>query len=245
MKRIALLVLVLLLTAMPAFGKTVIDLSGTWLQPEFKKFSTELGLALSYVPLAPAEPLGTTLLPGFDIGVEITSVDIKEKESYWSSKVGSDVPSMLLFPKLHVQVGLPVVPIDFGYVYAKVPDSDIKLTGGEIKWAILRGSTVTPALAIRGAYTKLSGVDVLDLDTKSVDISISKGFAMLTPYAGVAQVWITSKENDPDVILSKEDISETKAFVGLKMSLLPVFNIVAEADFATVNMYSLRLNLSF
>lgn len=244
MKRIMSLVLIMLLTAVPAFGKTVIDLSGTMVQDEFKKFSTEVGLALSYVPLAPAEPLGTKLLPGFDIGVEVTSVDIKEKESYWT-KASSDLPSVLLFPKLHVQLGLPVVPIDLGYVYAKVPDSDIKLTGGEIKWAILRGSTLTPAIALRGAYTKLSGVDVLDLDTKSVDISISKGFAMLTPYAGVAQVWITSEENDPSVTLKKEDISETKAFVGLKMSLLPVFNIVAEADFATVNMYSLRLNLHF
>jgi len=88
---------------------------------------------------------------------------------------------------------------------------------------------------------------VLDLDTKSLDVSISKGFAMLTPYAGVAQVWITSDSKDPNatLVVKKEDISETKAFVGLKMSLLPVFNIVAEADFATVNMYSLRLNLSF
>ena len=152
---------------------------------------------------------------------------------------------MLLFPKLHAQLGLPVVPIDIGVVYSKVPDSDIKLTGGEIKWAILKGSTLTPALALRAAYTKLEGVDVLDLDTKSLDVSISKGFAMLTPYAGIGLVRITSDEKDPDVTLQKEEITETKGFVGMKLSLLPVFNIVVEADFATVNMYSARLNLHF
>jgi hypothetical protein len=245
MKKIVLAVLIVLLTAVPAMAKTVIDLTGTLAQDEFKEFSTELGLALSYIPLAPAEPLGGGVLPHFDVGVEITSVDINSKASYWGTKAATDVPSMLLFPKLHAQLGLPVVPIDIGVVYSKVPDSDIKLTGGEIKWAILKGSTLTPALALRAAYTKLEGVDVLDLDTKSLDVSISKGFAMLTPYAGIGLVRITSEENDPDVILNKEEITETKGFVGMKLSLLPVLNIVAEADFASINMYSFRLNLHF
>lgn len=244
MKKIVLAVLIVLLTAVPAMAKTVIDLTGTLVQSEFKDFSTELGLALSYIPLAPAEPLGGGLLPHFDIGVEATSVDIKDKASYWT-EAATDIPSMLLFPKLHAQLGLPVVPIDIGVVYSKVPDSDIKLTGGEIKWAILKGSTVTPALALRAAYTKLEGVDVLDLDTKSLDVSISKGFAMLTPYAGIGLVRITSEEKDPSVVLSKEEITETKGFVGMKLSLLPVLNIVAEADFASINMYSFRLNLHF
>jgi len=188
MKRIALLVLVLLLTAMPAFGKTIINLDPALTQEQFKKLSTDIGLALSYIPLSPAEPLGTTLLPGFDIGVEATVVNIDRSEPYWSL-AGTDIPSSLVFPKLHVQVGLPVVPIDFGYVYAKVPDSDIQLSGGEIKWAILRGSTLTPAIALRGAYTKLSGVNDLDLSTMGVDASISKGFLFLTCLTSTRNRW--------------------------------------------------------
>jgi hypothetical protein len=245
MKKFVLAVLMVLLTAMPAMAKTVFDfINPVYTQDQFKKLSTDIGLALSYVPLAPAEPLGGGVLPHFDLGVEATMINIDRTETYWS-QAASDLPSALVFPKLHAQLGLPAIPIDLGVMYARVPDSDIKLVGGEIKWAILKGSTLTPALAIRGAYTKLSGVDVLDVDTKSLDISISKGFAMLTPYAGIGEVWITSKENDTTVNLGKEDITETKSFVGLKLSLLPVFNIVVEADFATVNMYSARLNLHF
>jgi hypothetical protein len=247
---VVLMVLVLSLSAAPAMAKITFDFTGmAGNQEEFKKFSTDLGIALSYVPLAPAEPLGGKVLPGFDIGIEATVIKIDKNASYWQNAVTDpgDLPSNLIFPKFHVQVGLPVVPIDLGYVYAKVPGSDITYMGGEIKWAILRGSTVTPAIAIRGAYTKLSGVDVLDVDTKSLDISISKGFAIFTPYAGIGEVWITSKpKNDIDAIgIKKEDITETKSFVGFKLTLLPVFNIVAEADFAKVNAYSLRLNLHF
>jgi hypothetical protein len=242
MKKIVLAVLIVLLTAAPAMAKLDIDLLGTS-QTEFKEFSTELGLALSYIPLAPAEPLGGGVLPHFDVGVEATSVNISDDAAYWTN-AATGVPSMLLFPKLHAQLGLPVVPIDIGVVYSKVPNSDIKLTGGEIKWAILKGSTLTPALALRAAYTKLEGVDVLDLNTKSLDVSISKGFAMLTPYAGIGLVRITS-EPDSSVPLQEEEITETKGFVGMKLSLLPVLNIVAEADFASINMYSFRLNLHF
>jgi hypothetical protein len=154
--------------------------------------------------------------------------------------------STLPIAKAHVQVGLPVIPIDLGIVYGTAPGSDVELIGYEIKWAILRGSTVAPAVAIRGAYTKLSGIDVFDIETKSLDLSISKGFAIFTPYAGIGQVWITSTPNTnvPVIPLKKEDLTETKGFVGAKLSL-GLINFVAEADFASINSYSLRMNLHF
>ncbi len=132
-------------------------------------------------------------------------------------------------------------------VYSAVPDTDIKVIGGEIKFAILKGGTVMPAVAVRGAYTKLSGIDDIDMSTTSLDLSISKGILMFTPYAGVGEVWITStpKPAVPGLTLEKENITETKPFLGLKVSFLPILNMVAEADFAKVKAYSLRLNLHF
>jgi len=140
-----------------------------------------------------------------------------------------------------------VLPIDLGLVYGSVPGTDIKYMGGEVKWAILSGSVVTPALAIRGAYTKLSGVTDLDISTKSVDLSISKGFAIFTPYAGYGMVWIESKETSPDPLINLQDesLSEPKWFVGTKITFFPLLNLVVEADFAEVNSYSARLNLHF
>ncbi len=250
MKKTLLLIaaaLVLMLTAAPAMAGITFDFTKmSGLQGEFKDFSTEAGLAMSYVPLAPAEPLGGGILPRVDVGVEATAVTIDKSASFWQNAVTNpgDLPSALIFPKFHAQVGIPVVPIDLGFMYAQVANSDIKLVGFEIKYAILKGGALSPALAVRGAYTRLSGVSVLDIDTKSLDVSISKGFLMLTPYAGIGEVWITSTPNQA-VGLQKENITQTKGFVGLKFSFLPVLNMVAEADFAKVNEYSLRLNLHF
>jgi hypothetical protein len=248
MKKILFVILLVFIMTLPAMAKTEIDFPAGYGQEDFKNLSTDLGLALSYMPLSPAEPLGDKL-PGFDAGVEVTYIPIDDEKPYWKNIKavgGDDIPAALGFGKIHIQVGLPIIPIDIGYVYATLPDTDIRYSGYELKYAILEGGVAMPALAIRGAYTKLSGVDVLDLSTKSVDLSISKGFAMLTPYAGIGQVWITSEAKDLDVVnLKKEDISETKFFVGAKLSLLPVLNVVLEGDFAAVNAYTFRLNLSF
>jgi len=249
MKKIIIAVLLVLVMAVPAMAKTAFDFNGYSLladpQGQFKKFSTDFGLAISYVPLSPAEPLGG-LLPGIDAGVEATAVKIDKNKPYWAA-AASDLPSYIVIPRVHVQVGLPIVPIDLGVSYSSVPNTDIKLTGFELKYAILKGGVVMPAIAVRGAMTKLTGIDVLDLSTKSVDVSISKGFLMFTPYAGIGMVKIDSKPKDPDVsaILKSVSVTEMKSFLGFKFSLLPILNIVAEADFSKVKEYSLRLNLHF
>ncbi len=251
MKKILLSLLLLLVSAMPALAKTNITLTG-FTQDEFQGLSRELGLAISYMPLAPAEPLGGTVLPGFDIGVEATGVKLNTDKSYWKQinfnnalSGGSSIPSTLLEGKLHVQVGLPVLPIDLGLVYGEAQDTDIKFAGGEVKWAILRGGVATPALALRGAYTKLSGVSDMDLSTASADISISKGFAIFTPYGGYGLVWIDGKPKNTLTPLQEEKMYESKGYVGCKITFFPLMNMVAEADFSRVNAYSLRLNLHF
>jgi len=250
MKKLALAVLLVLVMTAPAMAKIDITIPNTYTQPYFKDLSTDLGLAIAYVPMSPAEPLGG-LLPGFDAGVEMSVVQLDTNKAYWKlvTPPGSTkVPGTLPFPKVHVQVGLPIVPIDLGVVYATVPGTDIKYTGGEIKFAILKGGIVMPALAVRGAMTKLSGIDVIDLSTKSLDLSVSKGFLMLTPYAGIGKVWIDSTPKGTiatSLNLKSESISENKYFAGLKFSLLPILNIVAEADFSKIKEYSLRLNVHF
>lgn len=241
------IVTLLLLAAMPAMAATDIALPPTFTQQQFKDFSRDLGLVISYVPLAPAEPLGDKL-PGFDIGVEVTAVQLDTDQQYWKdveAYVGDTVPSSLPIPKFHAQIGFPFIPIDVGFVYSKIPSTNITFMGGEIKYAFLEGGVATPAVAIRGAYTKLSGVDDIDLSTTYADLSISKGFAIFTPYAGYGMVWIDSKEKSPLVTLQDESMTEGKGFVGCKITFFPLMNMVLEADFAKVNSYSLRLNLSF
>lgn len=205
-------------------------------QTEFRDLSEQVGLAIAYTPLAPAEPLG---LLGFDVGVEVTAVKIDRDEPFW--RVMTDTPPRYLpVPKLHAQKGLPF-GVDVGLVYSKVPSSNIGMLGGEIKWAILKGTLATPALAVRASYTTLTGVDDFDLSTYGADVSVSKGFAFVTPYLGVGETWIKSSA---DALGFDESLAAPKMFVGAKVSLM-VLSLAAEANYSKIPSYSLRLSLSF
>jgi hypothetical protein len=243
-KAAGMIVSLLMAFSSPVFAGTNIDISKfPGGQKEFDDLSRQVGLAISYTPLAPAAPLG---LLGFDVGVEATLVHIDAKEQFWRDAIDplgvKKPPSYILFPKIHAQKGLPL-GFDVGVTYAKAPGSNIGLVGGELKWAVLKGTLVTPAVAIRGDYTKLVGVNDLDLNVYGADISISKGFAFITPYAGIGEVWISSKETSV-IDLKQANLNETKGFLGVKFSFF-VVSFVAEADFSKVPSYSGRLNVSF
>lgn len=232
--------LVLLCTlgiAQPAMAASISTL-GALGQGEFRTLSEDLGAALSYKPVTPAAPLGTT---GFDLGIEVTQTDTSKSSQIWSKATnGGSSISKLYVPKLHVAKGLPF-GIDVAAFYSKVPSTNISLWGGELRYAILQGGITQPAIGLRGSYTKLSGVNQLSLDTKGLDISISKGFAMFTPYAGIGQVWVNSTANVAG--LAAEKFTQGKVFVGGNLNL-GLTNLAAEWD-KTGGIQSLSMKLGF
>ncbi len=177
-----------LLAAAPAAAQEI-DRLQNLVQAEFRLLSEDLGAALSYHAQIPAEPLGIT---GFDFGVGVTATRF-ENAALLQRATSDDAETTLYVPTLRLHKGLPA-GFDVGLTYASVPGSNIRYTGGELRYAIWQGGVASPALAVRGSLTKLSGVDQLAFDTRGVDISISKGFGFLTPYAGIGRVWV---ESDP------------------------------------------------
>ena len=231
--------LTLLNVAAGAFAAGNIDQLQNASQSEFRLLSEDLGAALSYKPLAPAAPLGLT---GFDIGISADATSL-EHVAVLEKVTSSNVSSTLVVPRIQAIKGLPF-GIDIGASYAAVPGSNIKLIGVEAKYAILSGSVATPALAVRGSYTRLSGVDQLDFNTKGVDLSLSKGFAFATPYVGVGAVWVTSTpKNVP--LLTEETFRENKFFGGVNLNFA-LFNMDLEADkTGDATTYGIKVGLRF
>lgn len=222
--------------AQPALAGNI-NIGNLGTQADFRNVSEDLGSSLSYKGVVPAESMGIT---GFDIGLEVTQTDLAKSAALWNSLTGSDF-SKLYVPKLHITKGLPL-DIDIGAFYSVVPTTDIKLMGGELRWAFMPGSTALPAVAVRGALTKLSGVNQLSLDTKSLDVSISKGFAMLTPYAGVGQVW-TNSTPDAATGFAAESFTQSKLFAGANLNF-GLTNLAIEFD-KTGAAQSTSLKLGF
>jgi hypothetical protein len=239
--RTALVTAIVLAASMPAGAKDLNQIGGLT-QDQFHRLSEDLGSALSYKPLTPAEPLG---LFGFDLGVAATGTKIKNSDVF--KQAGADI-SDIAVPQARFNLGLPF-GIDVGAMAGAAPSTNVRLYGGEVKWAFIKGSTVMPAIALRGSYTQLAGVDQLDFNTKGVDLSISKGFALFTPYGGIGRVKVTSTPKDIPLSFpsppSKESLNQNKYFVGVNMNFVFV-NVVLEADKTGEDTsYGLKLGFRF
>jgi len=234
MKFQAICVLALAAAGAPAFAADDLDNLGSLTQSEFSGLSKDFLAASSYKAVAPAEPLGVT---GFDIGVELSSTKM-DHGAVWE-KAGADSANLYM-PKVHIHKGLPF-NIDIGASLTAVPGSDIKVGGAEIKYALIEGGTATPAVSVRGAVTRLFGVNQLDADTRSLELTVSKGFLNMTPYGGVGKVWGTLTPHAGS--LTKESPSATKLFAGLNFSL-GFGNLAAEVD-QTGDSKSVSVKLGF
>ncbi|MGD8828473.1 MAG: hypothetical protein PVG21_07215, partial [Gammaproteobacteria bacterium] len=206
-----------------AFAADNIDNLGALAQAEFRGLSEDLGASLSYKALEPAEPAG---LLGFDLGVDASATKVQNPDAWRLATSGSSV-DYLPMARVRFTKGLPL-GFDVGGFYTTVPGSNIKSWGAELRYALVEGGALTPAVGLRGGYTKLTGVNQLAFDTRSVDLSISKGFGPITPYAGVGRVW-TDSNPDASTGLSEETFNQNKYFGGLRLSLVAI-NFVVEAD---------------
>ena len=213
------------LLTVAAQGQAADDIDSLQLlsQRDFRLLSEDVGAAASFKSMIPSESLGVT---GFDVGVSISGVRLKNRGVFERATSGGDVPSTLPLASVRVHKGLPY-GIDIGAAYSTVPGSNIGVIGGEVRWAFIEGGVAIPAVAVRGTATKLVGVDQLDLETTSLDISVSKGILNVTPYGGIGKVWVRST---PDGVpgLSRESFSQNKIFAGVNVFL--GVNLAFEVD---------------
>jgi hypothetical protein len=181
-------------------------------QQNFNDLSTDLGAVTSYKQLEGSSSEGIT---GFDVSLNAGATQVGHQAA-WQQATGNSVSSVP-FADVRISKGLPF-GFDIGGEYSTVPGSNISLYGVEGRYAILDGGIAEPAIGLRAAYTHLTGVDNLSFNTKSLDVSISKGFGPVTPYVGVGEVW-TNSTPDASTGLSGTSPSNSEVFAGITFEL--------------------------
>lgn len=207
-------------------------------QGQFVALAHDMGAAFSFKAYEPADPLGVT---GFDIGVAATGTRITNTGEIKPAFGGSSPYGTIPDPSVRLSKGLPD-NVDLEAEYSQVPSSQVHLFGGALKWAFIPGGFDMPAIALRGAVTRVDGMSQLGMETVSADLSISKGFLFFTPYCGVGEVW---SRVAPSAVtnLTQVNFAAPKAFAGVDMNL-GITNVVVEAD-STGGIYSYGLKLGF
>jgi len=209
-------------------------------QEQFIKLSENLAAATHYKGMGPAESLG---LIGFDVGIELSSTEIEDDAVFDVASDGDFGLSEMIIPRVHVNKGLPF-GFDLGATLAAIPETDITVLAGEVRYAIFGGGVATPAVAVRGSYAMMQGLSDLDMNSAALEITASKGFVMLTPYVGAG---IVRTKTDPAAQLtnlSAETIEQNKLFAGVTISL--GFALTLEADVTgDVRTYSAKAGIRF
>lgn len=188
-------------------------------QTEFLAVSKDLVAVTSTKSIEPAAPLGLT---GFDVSAS-TSVTKIQDGAAWT-KVAGDSTTNLMQTKVAISKGLSG-GWDVGGFVAKVPANNVSATGVHVKYALLEGNAITPAIAIRGSYSRMGGVSGMTLSNTGLDVLISKGFVGITPYAGVGTVHSSAQATGK----SDESFTQSKSFVGVSWNVL-MLNLSAEYD---------------
>ena len=209
-----------LLVALPADAADFATV-GTLAQGEFRRMSEDLGAAFSYKGVTPAEPLGVA---GFDIGVEVTTTRMASSSILRLAGAGS--PSELVIPKVHAHKGL-WGGLDIGAFVGGASDVDATLYGGELRYAILNDGIATPAVGVRLSGSRATGIGELRIATAALDLSISKKFTVVTPYAGAGTVRVQSSVRGSS--LGEESFNKGRVFAGVNVNLLAV-NLAFEAE---------------
>lgn len=251
MKKNKLLIMVTILCAILFSTKMVykaeakFDLSDTS-QNIFNDFCEEISPVFTYKSFGIAAPLG---ILGFEACLEANGATI---DSDIINDILNDAPSMVFIPRLAVRKGLPF-KIDIGAIYSpmEIEDESFNLTGFEIKYSIIEGSAVLPAVSVRGNYLALNGIDDFDVSSFGADVLISKGLGVdilfkLVPYGGLSYNNITITPNN---IFDLDEVKSNalSLFLGLRLSLsMTKWNIKLDYDQKTNNMnYGLSVGIGF
>ena len=194
---------------------------GSVTQSEFRAISEDLGAAFAYKGVTPASALG---MVGFDVGVEVT--DTRLENSALFRLAGADSRSHLVIPKFHVHKGL-IRGLDIGAFIGGSSGISATLFGAELRYALLDDGLVSPALGVRLSGTKASGLGDLVIGTAALDLTVSKRFTLVTPYAGAGAVRVQSRVRRS--ALAEERFNKSRVFAGVNVNLLAA-NLAFEAE---------------
>jgi hypothetical protein len=224
-----------LLAALPAAAW---DVNGDAPAQDFHAFNQHFSADAYHYPRHGAAPLG---LIGFDVSVEASLDRGFDNERFASIVVNGNLTGgALSVARVAVRKGLPG-GVDLGVAYGQALGGDVKLASADLQWAILHGGLLSPAVSVRFTGTETVSSRAYDLRQYGAEVLVSKGFTVLTPYAGVGIVHSRGRLDGRHQSL-EETGNRGVAYAGLTLNLL-LPKITVEVEKADVVQASVRVGI--
>ena len=153
-------------------------------QNELQLLVKDLAGASAFKGLASATPLGLT---GFDVAASVGFTQLENPTVWRKASNGRGIFTETVGPTLRVSKGLPY-GFDVGVVYGGLDNAAANIAGAELRWAVLPGGVLMPAVGLRVATTRLAGIEQLRLSNTTYELVVSKGIGPVTPYVSIGRV---------------------------------------------------------
>ena len=222
MRHLATALALAVLSALPAHAAGI-GLGPGFTTADLRGLTDALGDALTFPNLGPAAPTGIT---GFEVLAAAGGPQVDTGAHWWHEVDGSTVGGVFYAQRLIVRKGLPA-NLDAGVQVGEVLGQ--RFWGGEFRWALLEGSTVSPAAALRATYTRRASSRVA-ADVADVQIVVSKGFVVVTPYAALGYRRVSADVTFGSPVAASHSATAGRwiGAVGARVKLLPVLRLVGE-----------------
>ena len=212
-------------------------------QGEWRTFVRQAGSMISFKPLAPAAPIGPRR---FSVNVDYSITPVDQHDPAWINTfvhpdAGCPLGDRIKMPALRATYGVSRT-MDVTGFWTTAPGANYGLAGGAVKYAFLKETAKSPAAAVTGSYTALTGVPDFNFSVYSVGVIASKRIARFQPFLGVRQGVAVGTETTPKVDLATETLPLTHGFLGTTWSIWKL-GVAAEYDVASVNTFSLMLGV--
>lgn len=230
MRRLGPLALLTLALATPLHAGAL-GLGPGFTQGDLDAIAEALGDVVNFPNLATAVPGGLT---GFQILGAAGGPEVNTSDHWWGYvSHANTVGSVLLGPRVIVRKGLPA-RLDVGAQVGKVFGD--RFWGGDVRWGFVESGTLSPAMALRVAYSRLDSSLFDRFEVAEGQLVISKGFLVISPYGAVGyrRVFGAASFGDPVPSRHSADTSGFTATVGAKLGLLPFLHVVGEVRRTTV-----------
>ena len=183
---------------------------------QLESFHRHYSSAMYAYPRHAAAPLGIT---GFEVAASLGYVGGFDENEFAADVLEDDLALDALVPvSIMARKGIPW-NIDLGLSWSRDLDLDLDRWAAEAQWAFMDGGAATPALAVR--ITAGQGEsDFYRLRQVGAEVLISKGFAILTPFAGVGMVY---SEGRFDRLIGDQltfDTTQSIFYLGATLNLL-------------------------
>ena len=174
---------------------------------------------------SPVESAASHGITGLRVGAGMTSFSVPESsQATFAQETQYTGASRVFFPKLLVTKGL-WYPLDVGLVYGHL--STINQWGGYAQWTLFEALAM-PAFALRGTYSRLTGLEAGALESGGINAIASWGIPFLTGfvYCGTAYNRGFLLATAPATAPTAKTWWQPEAGVGVNLTLLPPFVVL-------------------